>query len=80
MILGDKPLIFEVVLSQRLDSSGASHCYDAIGDQILCVQFLAGVNLGSHAHYIGIGSGAHYPYIEGIAPIKAWDVDLVPCG
>jgi hypothetical protein len=28
------------------------------------------VNVGSHAHYIGAGGGAHCPLIEEIAPIR----------
>jgi hypothetical protein len=42
--------------------------------------FWLGVNVGSRAHYIGTGGGAHCPLIEGIAPDQDREVDLVPCG
>jgi hypothetical protein len=44
--------------------TAASHRYGAIGDRTLCVGVLyaAGMNFGSHTHYIGAGGGAHYPF------------------
>jgi hypothetical protein len=53
-----------------MTGDGASHCYDTIGDQTLCVDvlILPEVNHGLRAHYIGTSGGAHCPFIEGIAP------------
>jgi hypothetical protein len=41
---------------------------------------VAGVNVGSLAHYIDADGGAHFPLIEGIAPDQGRKLDLVPCG
>jgi hypothetical protein len=38
------------------------------------------VNVGSHAYYISVGSGAHCPLINEIVPGQGREVDLVPCG
>jgi hypothetical protein len=38
------------------------------------------VNIGSRAHYIDAGGGAHCPLIEGIASDQSGELDLVPCG
>jgi hypothetical protein len=50
--------------------SGASHHYSAMRDQTLCVLFLIGVNIDSHAHYIDIDGSAHCPLIKRITPGK----------